>query len=85
MSITICAKLIHIYVTRFVHKADLYVASVNQFIQLLDYSVNNDVENGDSCSLVKLLDIGSGRGKFKYVAYIIYIIKYNPCSNHLLN
>ena len=53
---------------RFVHKADLYVASVNQFRQLLDYSVNNDVDNGDSCSLVKLLDIGSGRGKFKYVA-----------------
>ena len=66
---------------RFVHKADLYVASVNQFRQLLDYSVNNDVENGDSCSSSQtqtLLDIGSGRGKFKYVA-IMHIIKYNSC------
>jgi len=50
----------------FVHKADLYVASVNQFRLLLDYSIHNDVENGDdSCSLPQLLDIGSGRGKFK--------------------
>ena len=69
----------------FVHKADLYVASVNQFRLLLDHSVNNDVENGDSCSLrpQTLLDIGSGRGKFKYVD-IMHVIKYSFCSNHLL-
>ena len=63
---------------RFVHKADLYVASVNQFRQLLDYSVDNDVENGDSCSLrPQLLDIGSGRGEFNVA--IKYTIQYNPC------
>ena len=46
-------------------KANLYVASVSQYKQLFDYSQNGDDVNDpmDSCSMKRLLDVGSGTGE----------------------
>lgn len=46
-------------------KANLYVASVSQYKQLFDYLQNGDDVNDpvDSCSMKRLLDVGSGTGE----------------------
>ena len=47
-------------------KANLYVASVSQYKELLGYSLDGyDVsdDDADSCSAKRLLDVGSGTGK----------------------
>ena len=46
-------------------KANLYVASVSQYKELLGYSLDgyDASDDADSCSAKRLLDVGSGTGK----------------------